>query len=188
MVEGSNVIRSSDLVRPTSPGNFITPAPASGGSPSIDMGQIRGLVDMVKGALETVKEIQKMRIDAQKMTQPQQQETQGFTGQAPAVSPTQPSSMTPQTIEKIIYKEMEIDKEKLKTFLRSLLVTEAGKLPEDLREKKLSEITGENFETLEVHVKKYGMNIKANGDQILDVICDQMIKTLPQLKRDEVTQ
>lgn len=182
------MIRSSDLIRPTVvPGSSTSLMTSGSQAPGFDLGQIKGLVEMFKGALDTVKEIQKMRMETQNLINPQQaqNQTQGFTGQAPALSPTQPSSMTPQTIEKIIYKEMEIDKEKLKNFMRSLLVTEAGKLPEEIKEKKLSEITGENFNTLEVNVKKFGMNIKANGDQILDVIVDQMIKVLPQLKKED---
>lgn len=191
MVEGSNVIRSADLIPKAVPNasNIIQSAPAPGPA-GIDFNQIKGLMEMVKGALDTVKEIQSMRTQAQKLVQPQQPQTEGFSGShAPAQAPTTGNgstpALTPQVQEKIIYKEMKIDKVKLKTFMKSLLVEEANKLPEDLKEKKLSDITGENFDKLDLKIKKMGMNINVNGDQILDVITDQMIKVLPSLVEEE---
>jgi len=190
MVEGSNVIRSADLIPKAVPNasNIIQSAPAT--PQGIDFGQIKGIMEMVKGALDTVKEIQSMRTQAQNLIQPQQAQTDGFSGStAPAQAPTTGNgstpALTPQVVEKIVYKEMKIDKEKLKTFMKALLVEEASKLPDDLKEKKLSEITGENFEKLNVQVKKFGMNINANGDQILEVIVDQMIKVLPEMVEEE---
>lgn len=113
-------------------------------------------------------------------------ETQGFTGQAPAQAPAQiQSNSAPQVIEreKVIYKMRPINPAKIKQLLSELIFNEApAKLPQEIKDKKVDEMIGENFKTFTF---KYKDVIEINSEIILDTIAQELSKMLQQIQEQE---
>lgn len=76
----------------------------------------------------------------------------------------------------VVHVEKELDKEKIKSLLRDIIVNQAEKLPADLKERPLGTVIGENWDLFTVNY----MGFKVSSDVLLDKIADQLMKTIPE--------
>lgn len=176
----SNVITSADLMRPAP--SLVNPT----GSPmgGFDLKEVQTIMSQFKDILGTFQDIMKFK---SQMTGEKAQ-TQGFNGTATQQPPTAPYHGAPHPIvqEKIVYRPMEIDQNKVKQLLNELLSqTLPEKIPQEFQEKKLSDFLGENWTNIQIPYKYMGMNITLTAEILSEKIAEGLVKNLESLKKDE---
>lgn len=147
---------------PVAPG---TPLPSPNNGFTIDIKDIKEMLSLVSEGIKNFKEIAQMR------NQQQVPITQAVSGAEPVPISTQ---------KKVEY---VIDRKKLKAFLSDVIINQARKIPEDIQNKKLSELIGENFQKFNYKFK--GM-VNINSEFLIDTLTEQVanqVDTMLEVKK-----
>lgn len=97
--------------------------------------------------------------------------------QFPQGSPTEIKSTNERVIEKVVYQMKPIDRTKLKALLSELLIVQANRLPTDIKDKKVSELIGENFKNFKYNF----LDVEISSDQLLELITVQMAESIDRI-------
>lgn len=141
------------------------PLPQSGGF-NINMSDIKEILSLVKDGIQNFKEIQAMRAQFQ----PAAQNLNQIGGTAAPIAPGAPPPTIVQEV-KMIQTKMTVDRVKLKTLLSDLITNQANKLPNDIKERKISELIGENWNKF-TYKHKGVINIDSNF--IMETLVEQL--------------
>ena len=178
----AEVITGKDL---QSAGTAITGATNSeGGGMANELKGIKELADTVDSILSKLTQMKGKYTGGQQQSQkPAQQNFPQQTPYAPSTANT--TQQQPKQEERIVYKDkpINIDKDKVKTMIHELIVNEAPKkLPNDIQEKQISDMIGENFQNFKYNYKNI---VTVGSDKILDVFAEQLVKMMENLQKEE---
>lgn len=79
------------------------------------------------------------------------------------------------TVERI---PLKLDRDKLRAFLKDVLSVQAEKLPQELKDAKLGDVLGKNFESFTF---LYSGVVRINADMILDKMTDAFLSVVPRM-------
>jgi len=100
--------------------------------------------------------------------------------QMPVQTPYKESSKEEniKVIEKEVFITKPLNKDKINNLLRDLLINQADKLPEDIKEMQVKDLIGQNWADFIYNFKKAGLSFSLNARDIEQVIADNLIKSL----------
>jgi hypothetical protein len=130
---------------------------------------IKELSELANTVNSIIDKIQTMRMKNIPQQPPMPQVIQGNAGDMPSTKET--------TIE--VIKAKPIDRVQLRSFLYDLIMIQSDKLPLDVKEMKIKDLTGEGFAKFKYKYEALDMEI--TGDQILDVITNQMAQSIDKI-------
>ena len=159
LITAQNLIPSTPVSVP--PG---TPLPTQSQGININMSDVKEIITLLNDGLKNFKALQEMRAS---MT-PQQnnlapQGANVYTADNRTVIPT-------ATLPTTKNNKMIVDRAKLRILLVDLVLNQAKKLPKEILEKKLGELTGEQFKTFKY---RYNNIADLDADWIINAITEQ---------------
>lgn len=98
-------------------------------------------------------------------------------------SPFQDSAKPKEIQEVQIF--MEFDQEKIKDFLKDLLVQQAIKLPDDIKQKKIENLTGENWKDFKYNTTMFGKKLQLKSEDLIELISTNLIKSLEKCQKEK---
>lgn len=107
---------------------------------------------------------------------PQQQEAY-----KPQPQPQQTNEIQTKLIESETMQQKNISKEKIKNLIWDLLTIYADKLPQEIKEKQIGEVTGEKFKDFKFMFQGV---FPINANIIVDTISKELAKRIPELYED----
>lgn len=155
-----------------------TPLPTTGGGFQINMSDIKEIISLVSDGVKNIKDLMALKAQLAPQQQPQQQQQNiGRMNDAPQIPQ---GSGTPQTKEVItmVQTKMIVDRTKLKILLNDLLVNQASKLPDDIKQKKLEEFFGEKWTNF---TYKYKGVVNVDSATLLDTVTEQLATAIDEM-------
>lgn len=147
-------------------------------TPGKEVANMRTSVQEIQGIVKDIKDIFEMVVPMIQQRAGNQQGAQVINSQ-PGIS----STPAPHVIQKENVVYMEFDEEKVKGVIRDLIVNQAQKLPDEIKNKKILEMTGEEFLKFKHEAKKMGMSITFDAEGIIQLMSSQIIEVMKQCQK-----
>lgn len=162
-----NVIRSADLL------------PKATNSLKGAVDSVQGANNFLKDATDFVKQLDSVVARVQQMRGVVPQGSQSFGGGSPSAPSNKPQTIV-EVQKEVVYKDFELDPVKVKGFVNDLLGKTALMLPDDIKNKPIAEITGNNWATFTYNYA----GIEISSDQLAEIISTQLIEAVKKCKKD----
>lgn len=166
VVEMAEIITKADIIKTPQP-NALT-LPQNGLNVGNDLKEFKEFADTIKDILKEFNQLRGIM-----PTPTAQKPNNDFEGSS-GVNPTINQTNEVRTMKQPIFLEVE----EVKGLLKNLLVVQAEKLPSQIKEKKIDEIVGANFEKFEYN--HMGL-LTIDAERILNIISAQTTEVLNEI-------
>lgn len=166
---------TAQALNPPTPAAVLPGAPLPTQSGGFDLRDIKEIVQVAADAIKNIKEIKEMTSKMAPAPAPQSLGSQ--------LEPV-PVSATVQPVRPVTM-NARVDRARLRALLNDLVVVQAAKLPDDIKQKKLDELIGQNFVAFKY---QYQGAINVDGGILLDIVTDQLANSIDGMILTEAKQ